>query len=136
MRSLRHLLDERLLFLATSHKTTHFDTTNDERDSPVRRLWPIPRRRLVVLDGTEAGLWREAARHVPFKFRWLGRSLDIATVDTQVAGMADWQDLRACLEPRDRICPFTINRNTLAMRQGFVVIRNGMAIGGVVTLGS
>lgn len=108
------------------------------------RIWSALRMRLrcmlyrfgigyVTFDGTEAGLWREAARHVPFSYRWLGRSISVAEVDSKHPGLAAWDDLKSSILPGDRICPFEINPRTLAMRRGLVVIREGQAIGGIVT---
>lgn len=89
-----------------------------------------------IFDGAESTLWRAAAWTVPFSYRWLGRSLSIADVDSQLTDFSDWQELRVSIRAGDRICPFEINRNTMAMRRGFVVLRRGNPIGGVVTISS
>ena len=98
----------------------------------MRRLFP----RYIELDGTEHGLWAAAASRIPFAYRWLGRSVSLDEMNTHFQDFQPWCDLRATLESGDRICPFTINPNTSGMRQGYVVIRDGKPIGGIVTLTS
>ena len=88
----------------------------------------------VTLDGNEEGFWKAAGRHVPFSYRWLGKSLSVEDVEASVSDSCDWQELKKRIRPGDRISPFVINENTTAMRRGFVVIRDGQPIGGIVVL--
>ena len=88
----------------------------------------------IALDGTEHGLWAAAASRTPFAYRWLGRSVSPDALDAEFGDFQQWLDLRPQLETSDRICPFTINPHTSAMRQGFVVIRGGKPLGGIITI--
>ncbi len=90
----------------------------------------------VDLNGSESQLWESAARRTPFSYRWLGRSLTVADVDAEHAAYPAWQVLHASIRLWDRICPFVINPNSMAMRKGYVVIRDGVPIGGTVTISS
>jgi hypothetical protein len=85
-------------------------------------------------NGTEEEFWREAMRHAPFAYRWCGKSIAVADLDAQLGHHAEWIVLRKQIEAGDRIWPFAINPDTSAMRTGYVVVRKGKAIGGVVTI--
>lgn len=89
-----------------------------------------------IFDGAESTLWLAAAWTVPFSYRGLGRSLSIADVDSQLVDFTGWHELRVRIRAGDRICPYEINRKTMAMRRGFVATRRGNPIGGVVTISS
>ena len=58
----------------------------------------------VKLDGTAAQLAREAVRHAPPSYRWLGRSVAAAEVDDQAGGRPEWHAAKASQRPGDRIC--------------------------------
>ena len=90
----------------------------------------------VSLDGTEETLWREAARHIPFSYGWTGRSRLIPDLDVELSGNPDWKVLKNSIQAGDRICPFEINPETSAMRRGYVVIRSGEPVGGIITVSS
>jgi len=87
----------------------------------------------VKLDGTAAQLAREAVRHVPPSYRWLGRSAAAAEVDDQAGGRPEWHAAKASQRPGDRIWPFLINPWTSAMRAGYVVVRRGVPQSVIVT---
>src|SRR5688500_6700184 len=70
----------------------------------------------VKLNGDDAQLAREAARHVPPSFRWLRRSVSAAEVDEQVGDRPEWQAAKKLMRREDRIWPFLINPWTSAMR--------------------
>jgi hypothetical protein len=82
----------------------------------------------VKLDGTEDQLLLQAAKHVPFSYRWFGRTLTVAEIDAAHREWSAWNTIKQQLQPEDRICPFLINPWTLAMRAGYVVMRKGKAI--------
>ena len=96
----------------------------------LQTIWP----RSQPLDGTKESLWAAAAKGVPFRFRWFNQSLSIESLNVELANCSDWIDLRRRLRSGDRICPFTINKNTLSMRQGYVVLRKGKPVDGIITL--
>jgi len=81
---------------------------------------------------SDAESWEVAAKRIPFSYRWFGRSLTVAEVDAELSQWDKWKALKAQLESGDRICPFTINPYSMAMRRGYVVIRGREPIGGVV----
>lgn len=88
----------------------------------------------VTLNGDPRQLRREAMRHAPIAFRWFGRSLKVADLDAELSASPEWQAFQQTLRPGDRIWPFTINPNSLAMRSGYVLVRRGEAVGVVVTV--
>jgi hypothetical protein len=88
----------------------------------------------VLTSGSEQELWQAAARHAPFTYRWFRRTLSIQELDEKHAGWNAWDECRRKLQPGDLIWPFCFNRNTSAMRSGFVVIRAGRPVTGVVTI--
>src|SRR5215204_3630793 len=93
----------------------------------------IRRFRYVEIDGTDEQIQREAMRHAPFQFRWLGATLDSDQVAVTLRGRPDWDSMQDQIRPSDRIWPFLINPDTSAMRSGFVVVRSGRPLGVIVT---
>ncbi len=87
----------------------------------------------VKFDGSEAELWREAMRHVPLSCRWFGRSVAVSELDAQFGDWLEWRSARKLVREGDRIWPFLINPWTMAMRKGYVIVRDGKPIGGVLT---
>jgi hypothetical protein len=107
------------------------------------RFWPL--RRLhqwmihwgvgyVRLNGDEEQLWNEAMRHAPIRYRWFRRSLSFEEIDKELDGFGQWLTTREKYRPGDKIWPFVLNFDTLAMRCGYVLVRRGTVVGGVVTL--
>jgi hypothetical protein len=92
------------------------------------------RRNFVELDGTEESLWRAAMRHAPLSYRWFGRSLTIMELDLQMRDAPQWLAAKKSIQAGDRIWPFVFNSNTLAMRKGYVIVRKGKPITGIVTV--
>ena len=84
--------------------------------------------------GSEQQFWEVALRNIPVSYRLLGRSARLADLDARFAQWSEWQDVRARIEPGDRIYPFAFNLGTLAMRLGYVIARRGRPIGGIVVL--
>ena len=84
----------------------------------------------VEATGGEEDFWAKASRHVPF---W-PTPLSIEDVNTALGDWKDWSDLRAKLQFDDKILPFAFNVDTSAMRAGYVVLRQGKPVGGVVAV--
>lgn len=86
---------------------------------------------------TESGFWLLAMKGLPW-FRCVRRAVSVDTLDQQFAGTSlqyAWEQLKGQLEPSDRIWPFTIHvRAYLGMRQGYLVLRRGKPLGGIVTI--
>jgi hypothetical protein len=85
---------------------------------------------------SEQLFWTEAARKGLPRFRFLRRSTTVDELDRLCQGTrleAEWERLKASLQPGDRIWPFSFNvRAYLGLREGYVVLRNGKPIGGIV----
>ena len=90
----------------------------------------------VRLDCTEAMFWLQAARHAPLLYRLFRRTVPVAQLDSQFDDFAAWLEVKRQLAPDDLIWPFVFNQDTLAMRQGYVVVRSGKPITGFVTISS
>ena len=88
---------------------------------------------MVTWNG-EQEFWRVAARSIPLWTWLLGRSVTPEQVEVELGASPEWQQLKKHLQAGDRIWPFEFNRKTLAYRKGFVVMRAGKPIGGVVTV--
>ena len=87
----------------------------------------------------EDELWRIAAQNVPLRYRLWRQSLSIEQVEQMepdVVHNAEWAKLKQNLCEEDKIWPFEFNRNTLAYRKGFVIIRKGKPISGLISLSS
>jgi hypothetical protein len=82
----------------------------------------------IKFDGTEAMLSREAIRHAPMSYRWFGRSLTVAQIDSAYQERSEWRSIKLKIKPNDRIWPFVINPWTMAMRAGYVIVRDGKAV--------
>jgi hypothetical protein len=82
----------------------------------------------------EAEFWRRVVREGLPRFRWLRRSIDVVTLDLRFGTWAEWLRLKERLHPGDKIWPFEFHvRSYLGMRRGFVALRRGELVGGVVT---
>lgn len=72
-------------------------------------------------------------RNAPIAFRWFGRSLSFADLNARFANFDQWIFAREKYTEGDKIWPFVINPHTMSMRVGFVVVRNGRPVAGIVT---
>jgi hypothetical protein len=82
--------------------------------------------------GYDAAFWKQAMRGLPW-FRFLRRSLTTSLLDELLGDWDEWLELKAKIEPGDKIWPFEIHvRSYLGMRKGFLVLRCGKPIGGIV----
>jgi len=85
----------------------------------------------------EAEFWERAAREGLPQFRFLRRSLspeqlDRVLLSTRLEG--EWLQLRSQLQSGDQLWPFEFPvRSYLGMRRGYLVLRRGRPVGGVVT---
>lgn len=77
--------------------------------------------------------WRLAVKGVPFTFRFLGRNLTIEALEPELSNNNQWHQAKQLYRTGDRIWPFVVNPDTLGMRLGYIVVRNGTPITGVIT---
>lgn len=86
----------------------------------------------------EAKFWLEAARKGLPWFRFLRRSISTDQLNQELLGTRledEWLQLRSRMQPGDQIWPFEFHvRRCLGMRRGYLVLRLGQAVGGVVTV--
>jgi len=83
---------------------------------------------------TEDAFWQKAMSGLP-RFRWLRRPTPVAELDALFNGRlrAEWEALKMRIEPGDQIWPFELNvRSYLGLRKGYLVLRRGKPIGGIV----
>jgi hypothetical protein len=86
----------------------------------------------VSLNPVPEDFWRVASRHTPF----FSSSLSVKELDQIFLNSNAWQELRAAIQPGDKILPFAVNVDSLAMRLGYVVVRAGEPVGGVICVAS
>jgi hypothetical protein len=86
----------------------------------------------------DTDFWEQAARKGLSRFRFLRRPLPLEQLDRELLGTrleVEWLELRSRMEPGDQIWPFEFHvRRYLGMRQGYLVLRRGRPMGGVVTV--
>ncbi len=84
-----------------------------------------------------AEFWEQAARSGLPRFRFLRRSLAPEQLDDELLGSQledEWLQLRSQMEPGDQLWPFEFHvRRYLGMRRGYLLLRRGRPVGGVVT---
>jgi hypothetical protein len=88
----------------------------------------------VTMGGDEAQFWPEAMRHAPISYRWLGSSVSLDEIDAELRTSSEWSAVRKRYQHGDRIWPFIINPDTMAMRLGYVIVRNGKPVAGIITI--
>jgi hypothetical protein len=90
---------------------------SDERDEHERQFWEA-----VISQGLP-------------RFRFLRRPLALVQVDAALGGHPGWGPLRGQLQPGDQVLPFRLPRSgkVWGHRSGYVVLRRGKFVGGVVT---
>jgi hypothetical protein len=90
------------------------------------------------IEAMETEFWEQAARKGLPRFRFLRRPLSPERLDCELRGTLledDWLQLRSRMQPGDRIWPFEFHvRRYLGMRRGYLVLRKGRPLGGVVTV--
>ena len=70
-------------------------------------------------------------------FRFFRRSIPVGQLDSEFQGQLkpEWESLKANMQVGDEIWPFRFYmRATLGMRSGYIVLRRGKPIGGIITL--
>lgn len=86
----------------------------------------------------EQRFWRRAVTSGLPWFRWFRRPLTVAQLDVEFEGTSlkqEWLALKAQMQSGDQIWPFRFYvRKYLGMRSGYVVLRRGRPIGGLVTI--
>ncbi|WP_425395215.1 hypothetical protein [Aeoliella sp.] len=87
---------------------------------------------------SDRDFWSIAARKGIPRFRWFRRSIRAEVLDRQFNGSHledDWQALKSRMLPGDQIWPFEFHvRRYLGMRKGYLVLREGKPLGGIVTI--
>ena len=81
--------------------------------------------------------WSLAAKKGLSWFRFFRRSISVKRIDRELGGTVlerEWLSLKLKMQPHDKIWPFEFHiRNYLGMRKGYIVLRRGKPIGGIVT---
>jgi len=95
------------------------------------------RGRMGGMDEAEAKLWEQAVRRGLPWFRFLRRPLTpeaVEKAENLAGGRLEpaWLALKARIQAGDEMWPFEFDRYTLGMRRGYVVLRRGKPIGGLV----
>jgi hypothetical protein len=87
---------------------------------------------------SQAEFWSLVVRYGLPRFRWLRRPIPLPDADAALGGHPDWPRLRAQMTAGDAVWPFRYPRSRLAWghREGFVVLRQGRLVGGIVTVAS
>lgn len=87
---------------------------------------------------SEAEMWSLIVRYGLPRFRWFRHPVSLTAADLALDGHPDWPPLRSELMAGDKIWPFRYPRSLRVWghREGFVVLRGGQFIGGIVTISS
>jgi hypothetical protein len=89
------------------------------------------------MEAVEAAFWEQARRGLPW-FRFFRRSIAPEQLDAEFLGSfveAEWLSVRCQMRPGDQIWPFEFHvRAFLGMRSGYLVLRQGRPIAGIVTV--
>jgi hypothetical protein len=84
-----------------------------------------------------AEFWNLVVREGLPRFRYFRRPTLLEILDGQFLGgrlHADWESLKAKILPGDQIWPFEFHvRAYLGLRRGYIVLRRGRPVGGIVT---
>lgn len=85
---------------------------------------------------SETEMWELIVRHGLPRFRWLRRSVPLSVADATLDNHPEWPALRAQLAPGDAIWPFRYprSRRVWGHREGFVVLRRGRFVGGIISV--
>ena len=85
----------------------------------------------------EAEFWLEASQKGLPWFRFLRRALSTDQLDRELLGTRledEWLRIRSQMKPGDQIWPFEFHvHRYLGMRRGYLILRRGQPVGGVVT---
>jgi len=83
--------------------------------------------------GSEEELKSAAAKHAPLAFRALNLSMPIALVERRLRASKEWESWKKDRRSGDRVWPFMVNRGSMAMRRGFVIVRAGVPLQVILT---
>jgi hypothetical protein len=86
----------------------------------------------------EAAFWELAVREGLPSWRFLRRPVPLEQLDREFIGTrleCEWLRLKELMRPGDQLWPFEFNvRPYLGLRRGYVLLRGGRPVGGVVTV--
>lgn len=86
----------------------------------------------------ETEFWEDAARRGLPALRFLRRPLRPEQLDGMLIGShleGEWLRLKDKIQPGDQLWPFELNvRRYLGLRRGYLLLRRGRPVGGVVTV--
>ena len=86
----------------------------------------------------DGALWDQAARKGLPWFRSLRRPLSAKHLDQEFSGSrleGDWLRLKKQIQPGDQLWPFEFSvRGYLGLRKGYVLLRRGRPVDGLVTV--
>lgn len=89
---------------------------------------------------SKEAFWELAARRELPRFRFFRRSITVEQMDRVFAGdglEGEWLALKEKMQPCERKWPFEFNvRSYLGFPKGFLVLRNGRPIGGILVMAS
>ena len=84
--------------------------------------------------GDDTAFWKQAMKGLPW-FRFLRQPVKVVELDDlfKEGLREEWHALKSKIEPGDKIWPFEIQvRQYLGMRKGYLVLRRGEPIGGII----
>jgi hypothetical protein len=86
----------------------------------------------VVFNGNDADFWVIASKHIPC----FSTALPVEEIDRTLGDWHEWVALRGRINADDKVFPFAINVDTSGMRLGYIVLRQGKPLGGLVIISS
>lgn len=83
----------------------------------------------------DAEFWSLVVRHGLPWFRFIRHSCPLRKVDVALRNHPDWDELRSKIQPDDEIWPFRFPRSGRywGKKYGYVVLRRGQFLGGIIT---
>jgi len=90
----------------------------------------------TAVTNDEKEFWRLVIRKGLPRWKIFRRPIAVSELDHYCWGQQKyaWQQLKDKIGPEDQIWPFALNvRSYLGFRKGFVVVRKGQPIGGIIT---
>ncbi len=86
---------------------------------------------------SDTGFWEFVAQQGLPRLRFFRRPTRPESLDRKFIGswlQADWENVKAQIQPGDEIWPFEINvRRYLGLRRGYILLRQGRPVRGIVT---
>ena len=85
----------------------------------------------------EAAFWKLVVQKGLPRMKFLRRSTPPEVLDHRFSGtrlQVEWEKLKAQMQPGDKIWPFDFNlRPYLGLRRGYILLRRGQPVHGIVT---